>query len=140
IEGAGDDDIQGYATDISVDAGQSIDFKIDTDATDYSITIYRTGWYQGDGAREIDTVVPTIDPDPQPECRRDEQTDLYDCGDWRVSATWHVPDTAVSGVYVALLERPDTGGRSHITSVVRDDDSHSDILFQTSDTTWQAYN
>ncbi len=29
---------------------------------------------------------------------------------------------------------------SHIYFVVRDDDSHSDILFQTSDTTWQAYN
>ncbi len=29
---------------------------------------------------------------------------------------------------------------SHIYFVVRHDDSHSDILFQTSDTTWQAYN
>ncbi|MCE2395924.1 hypothetical protein J4G02_15255 [Candidatus Poribacteria bacterium] len=29
---------------------------------------------------------------------------------------------------------------SHIYFVVRNDDSHSDILFQTSDTTWQAYN
>ena len=140
IDGAGDDDIQGYATDISVDAGQSIGFKVDTDALDYTITIYRTGWYRGDGAREIDTVEPTIFPDPQPECRRDQETDLYDCGAWRVSATWQVPDTAVSGVYVALLERGDTGGRSHITFVVRDDDSDSDILFQTSDTTWQAYN
>ena len=29
---------------------------------------------------------------------------------------------------------------SHIYFVVRNDDSHSDVLFQTSDTTWQAYN
>ena len=29
---------------------------------------------------------------------------------------------------------------SHIYFVVRHDDSHSDILFQTADTTWQAYN
>ena len=29
---------------------------------------------------------------------------------------------------------------SHIVFVVRDDDGHSDLLFQTSDTTWQAYN
>ena len=29
---------------------------------------------------------------------------------------------------------------SHIYFVVRHDESHSDILFQTSDTTWQAYN
>ena len=29
---------------------------------------------------------------------------------------------------------------SHITFIVRDDDGQSDLLFQTSDTTWQAYN
>ena len=33
-----------------------------------------------------------------------------------------------------------TTGASHIFFVVRDDASHSDLLFQTSDTTWQAYN
>ena len=36
--------------------------------------------------------------------------------------------------------RTDTGGASHIFFIVRDDTSHSDLLFQTSDTTWQAYN
>ena len=34
----------------------------------------------------------------------------------------------------------DDGGDSHIVFVVRDDASTSDLLFQTSDTTWQAYN
>lgn len=29
---------------------------------------------------------------------------------------------------------------SHIYFIVRDDESHSDIVFQTADTTWQAYN
>ncbi len=46
----------------------------------------------------------------------------------------------VSGIYIAKLVRPDTGGASHIVFVVRDDASTSDLLFQTSDTTWQAYN
>ena len=32
------------------------------------------------------------------------------------------------------------GGSSHIVFVVRDDDGRSELLFQTSDTTWQAYN
>ena len=36
--------------------------------------------------------------------------------------------------------RNDTGGDSQIVFVVRDDASHSDVVFQTSDTTWQAYN
>ena len=57
--GAGDDDIQGFSTDISVNVGQQIDFKIDTNATAYSITIYRLGYYGGDGARKIATVTPS---------------------------------------------------------------------------------
>ncbi|WP_152545425.1 hypothetical protein [Microbacterium sp. CH12i] len=47
ITGAGDSTIQGFATDISVNIGDSIDFKIDTDAAAYTIDVYRTGWYQG---------------------------------------------------------------------------------------------
>ena len=67
-------------------------------------------------------------------------TGLVDCGNWAVSASWTVPGTAVSGVYIAHLIRNDTGGASQIVFVVRNDASHSDIIFQTSDTTWQAYN
>ncbi|KAF0189701.1 MAG: hypothetical protein FD165_2819, partial [Gammaproteobacteria bacterium] len=55
-------------------------------------------------------------------------------------ASWAVPADAVSGIYVAKLVRIDTGGASHVVFIVRDDAGSSDILFQTSDTTWQAYN
>ena len=141
ITGAGDPSIQGYSTDVSVNVGKRIDFKIDTDAAAYSIDIYRTGWYAGKGARLIASVTPSAAlPQAQPECLSDVTTELYDCGTWAVSAGWDVPSTAVSGVYVALLTRADTGGRSHITFVVRDTASTSAVLFQTSDTSWQAYN
>ena len=141
IEGAGDPSIQGFATDISANVGTRIDFKIDTDATRYSIDIYRTGWYQGLGARKIASTSPSAKlPQAQPQCITDIETELYDCGTWAVSASWDVPKDAVSGVYVALLTRADTGGRSHIIFVVRNISSHSDILFQTSDPTWHAYN
>ena len=141
IEKAGDPGIQGFSTDISVDAGQSLDFKVDTDASAYTIDIYRTGWYQGLGARHIASVAPSAAlPQTQPECLRDVSTELVDCGTWQRSATWHVPADAVSGVYVALLKRTDTGGASHITFIVRSDASTADVVFQTSDPTWQAYN
>ncbi|MFD6176668.1 MULTISPECIES: DUF4082 domain-containing protein [unclassified Isoptericola] len=141
ISGAGDSSIQGFATDISVDGGDRIDFKIDTDARAYTIDVYRTGWYQGLGARHITSIPLDVAlPQRQPECMNDVTTELYDCGNWAVSAHWNVPTDAVSGVYVARLYRPDTGGASHITFVVRDDDSRSDIVFQTSDPTWHAYN
>ena len=51
-----------------------------------------------------------------------------------------MPSNAVSGVYIAQLVRDDTGGESQIPFVVRNDASHSDILLQTSDATWEAYN
>ena len=54
--------------------------------------------------------------------------------------SWAVPADAVSGIYIGRLVRTDTGGASHIVFVVRDDASESKLLFQTSDTTWQAYN
>ena len=60
-----------------------------------------------------------------------------------MSASWAVPTTAVSGLYIAHLVRDDPGGSdsgSHIPFVVRNDASHSDILFQTADETWEAYN
>ncbi|MCW3767309.1 MULTISPECIES: DUF4082 domain-containing protein [Paenarthrobacter] len=140
ITGPGDDSIQGFSTEISVNAGDPIRFKIDTDAPTYTIAVYRTGWYGGDGARKIADVTPSTMRQNQPQCLNDLSTGLYDCGTWAVSATWQVPATAVSGIYVALLTRPDTGGQSHITFIVRNDGSTSDVVFQTSDPSWQAYN
>ena len=51
-----------------------------------------------------------------------------------------MPSTAVSGVYIAHLVRNDTGGDSQIIFVVRDDAEPADVVVQTSDATWQAYN
>src|SRR5690348_10989146 len=59
ISGSGDPSIQGYATDISYNKGQTVTFKINTPASNYSITIYRMGYYQGNGARQIATVTPS---------------------------------------------------------------------------------
>ncbi|HEY8309431.1 MAG TPA: N,N-dimethylformamidase beta subunit family domain-containing protein, partial [Gemmatimonadaceae bacterium] len=141
IDGAGDADIQGFATDISVDVGSTIKFKIDTSASAYKIDIYRTGYYQGLGARYIASVIPSATlPQKQPQCISDANTELYDCGNWAVSASWNVPSDAISGVYVAKLTRTDNGDASHIIFIVRNDASHSDIVFQTSDPTWEAYN
>ena len=141
INGAGDPTIQGFSTDISVNVGSRIDFKIDTNASAYTVEVFRTGWYQGLGARKIAAVTPSAAlPQRQPACISNVATELYDCGSWALSASWNVPADAVSGVYVALLTRTDTGGSSHITFVVRDRASRADVLFQTSDPTWQAYN
>ena len=144
VSGAGDASIQGYATDISVNKGGAVNFKISTPATAYRLDIYRMGYYGGNGARKVATVTGT---GPQNRaganptaCVTDTATGLIDCGNWSASASWTVPADAVSGIYFAKVVRTDTNGASHIVFVVRDDASTSDVLFQTSDTTWQAYN
>jgi hypothetical protein len=142
VQGAGDSTIQGYAADISVNVGQTINFKInDTAKAPYHLDIYRVGYYQGNGARLVSTVpsAQTLDV-VQPAAKFDPTTALVDAGNWSVTASWAVPTTATSGVYFARVTRDDTGGAFQIIFIVRNDASHSQMLFQTSDSTWEAYN
>lgn len=137
ITGAGDLNIQGFATDISVNRGNAVNFKIKSTAA-YRLDIYRMGYYGGNGARKVATL-PSLPIQNQPACLTNA-TGLIDCGNWAQSASWTVPSDATSGIYFARAVRSDTNGASHIMFVVRDDASTSPLLFQTSDTTWQAYN
>ena len=108
INAAGDPTIQGFSTDMSVNVGEPIEFKVKTDSPAYRVDIYRMGYYDGLGARRVATLRPSVPlPQTQPECIADYETRLYDCGNWQVSASWQVPADAVSGVYVARLVRED---------------------------------
>ena len=112
VSGAGDASIQGFATDISVNRGETVPFKIKTNASDYRLDIYRMGYYGGQGARKVATVKPSVAlPQTQPDCLTDAATGLIDCGNWAVSASWAVPANAVSGIYFAKLVRTGAGGR-----------------------------
>jgi len=140
VSGSGSTALQGFATQMSVNVGETVSFKIKSTATSYRLDIYRMGYYAGNGARLVATVNP-VGRQTQPACLSNASTGLVDCGNWAVSASWAVPAAAVSGIYFARLVRTDsTAGASHVVFVVRDDASHSDLLMQTSDTTWQAYN
>ena len=138
VIGQGDPTTLGFASDMSVNTGQPVQFKVNTNASAFHFDIYRLGYYGGQGARLVATV-PGV-PGTQPEPLRDLTTGLVDCGNWSVSGTWNVPSNAVSGVYLAKVIRDDTQGASHILFIVRKDAGASDLLLQTSDATWQAYN
>jgi hypothetical protein len=179
VNGSGDLKIQGFATDISVNAGETISFKVKADSPAYRIDIYRLGYYGGMGARQVTSIRPSVPlPQAQPPCLTDASVQLYDCGNWAVSASWEVPRDAMSGIHIARLVREDNEppswapdnsrtraarpvplphaygalglGKlanalkepraSHMYFIVRDDASRADLLFQTMDTTWQAYN
>jgi hypothetical protein len=86
ISGSGDPSIQGFATDISVNRGQTIRFKVKTNATNYRLDIYRLGYYGGSGARLVArNVLPTASlPQNQPNPIADSSTGLIDCGVGRI--------------------------------------------------------
>jgi hypothetical protein len=137
-----DSAIEGFATSISVSPGQTENFKINTNSTSYKVDIYRLGYYGGNGARLISSqTVQLSSSQVQPTPLFDPSTNQVDAGNWAVSASWAVPSNAVSGVYFAKLTTLNgTKGQNMIPFVVTNGGAGSDIKFQTSDATWEAYN
>lgn len=131
--------IEGFASATSVNKGERLSFFINTNAANFDMEIYRSGYYGGLGGRLMEEVR-ALPGQSQPDCQKQAELGLASCSNWDVSYELTVPKTWVSGVYLAKLIRPDTGGENMIYFVVRDDDRDSDILWQQSVTTYQAYN
>ena len=126
---------------MSTNVGGEVDFKINnkTGNANYQINIYRLGYYGGDGARLVDTIQhQSTTAIVQPNPITDPATGLVDAGNWQVTDAWNVPSDAVSGVYVANIV--DGTQVFQIPFIVKNSSSTSDIVFQTADETWQAYN
>ena len=139
IANPGDSQIEGFATQISTNSGQTVSFKIDTASSGYTLDIYRLGYYGGNGARLI-TSMHHSGADNQPNPLFNGATNTVDAGNWSVTDSWTIPSTAVSGVYFAKLTTDAGNFQNMIPFIVRNDGTTSDLLFQTSDTTWEAYN
>lgn len=140
-------EIKGFPAKESVQAGETLQFKIQS-PTAYKVSVYRLGHYGGDGARLMSTPAQAAQTHPanfpqggNPQsCTTKPSTGLVDCGNWPTTATWTVPSDAVSGLYIVNFDQADGNGVMPYPFVVRNDASHSDIVVQTSDQTWQAYN
>src|SRR5580704_16030955 len=130
--------ISGFGSKISLNHGDSLDLYVTTTAPSFTINVYRTGYYQGIGARLVESLgsftgvhqaIPTPDP----------VTGIIACTSWTKTTTISIPSTWVTGVYLAKLTSS-TGNSSFIFFVVRNDGGSEDLVFQTSVTTYQAYN
>src|SRR6266480_3724187 len=130
--------IKGYASATSVNKGDSITFYVTvTPAQQYTMDVYRMGWYQGLGGRLLQSIGP-LQGVAQPACPVDAVTGLIEC-DWTASYTLAVPPNWTSGVFVVQLTNAQ-GYQNYITFVVRDDARRADLLFQQAVNTYQAYN
>ena len=128
--------IAGYGSSTSVTHGETIDLFVSTADPTYTIEIFRTGWYGGMGGRRmteaverpgIVQTVPSPDANGKIECN------------WVNPYAVTIPANWLSGVYLAKLTGVPSGNQSYIMFVVRDE-RRADFVFQSTVTTYQAYN
>ena len=129
--------IEGYCSKTSVRSGESLDIFLNAaSSTDIAIDIYRMGYYGGKGGRFMKRLGPfSVRPQTVPPIAENR---LREC-EWNLATTLKVPEDWISGVYLGKLSCTDHRYESYIIFIVRDD-RKADVMFQTSDTTWQAYN
>ena len=129
--------IEGWCSHCSLRAGETLAIFVSTrPASRFTLQIYRTGWYGGDGGRlmaDLGEFAGLEQPDPPLGQKR-----LRKC-DWQATTELKIPAEWPSGVYVGKLASIGGGPQSYVIFIVRDD-RPADFLFQCSDFTWQAYN
>jgi cellulose synthase/poly-beta-1,6-N-acetylglucosamine synthase-like glycosyltransferase len=137
-------EIEGYASLASVNRGETISLFVHTEAPSFVARFYRMGWYGGAGAREVAEPVRRVGR-RQPPPFVDATTGLVECR-WedpivlRIPAQSNDPTEWLSGVYLAKLSAEPSGESSYVLFIVRDDARASRFLYQSSVTTFQAYN
>lgn len=130
--------LEGYADATSVNHGAAIGIHLRTDGQ-HTVrwSLYRLGYYGGLGGRLIKSGGPIgVGPQATPAARR--PTGLVECH-WPVSFMLQTDAAWVSGFYVLKLTRED-GLQNHVFFVLRADERKGAAVFQSSVTTWQAYN
>lgn len=129
--------IEGYASHASIRAGETLQIMISTSApTTVQVDLFRLGYYAGLGGRRVGTYrdLP-CKPQPLPSVGENR---LMFC-DWAPALEFAIPESWTSGVYLAKLTEGIEGLQSYVIFIVRDE-RRSDLTFQCSDHTWQAYN
>ena len=136
-------EIEGYASATSVDRGDSISLHVSTNAATFSLDVYRMGWYQGLGARQVAGPI-VVEGGLQPVPPPDSTTGLVDAA-WASSYELETSDVVTgepwsTGIYLARLTESVAAKQSFVLFVVRDDAHRPAVLFQLPVTTYQAYN
>ena len=129
--------VEGFTAPVSVQSGETMKLYVSTTASAYTFEVYRMGWYNGLGGRLVYSST-QLSGIQQPTPLIDPATRMVSCTNWRSQVALSIPKNWVSGVYIIKL----LAGQymRYVSFVVRNDVSHSAILFQTSVLTYEAYN
>lgn len=130
------DKIHGYANCDSAAAGDAVTLFITTESREYSVDVFRFGYYGGKGARLVTSAGPRSGQQ-QPPPRIDPVTKMREC-DWEPSLELTVGADWTPGMYLVRLLTNDGGGTFIPLTVT--DERDANLLVISSVTTWQAYN
>jgi hypothetical protein len=130
------DEIQGYAGQASVLAGEPIDLYVSTTAREFRAVAYRIGWYRADLARRV-WHSPPVRGRQQPALRMAEDTRTIRT---RWDATLTAPtDDWPEGAYLIRLDA-DSGAQRYVPVTVRSASTTGKVVLKQAVPTWQAYN
>jgi YD repeat-containing protein len=138
------DDLGGFSTKTSYNLGESVVLKIGRNAPTVpsmsaTVSVYRMGYYGGDGSRLVHTSSNFTINNSFTCLPMDANTGKVDCGNWQ--NTYTIPSSAftASGVYLAKITAFN-GQQTHVVFTIRDDSSHSRLLYVLPTNTYNAYN
>jgi uncharacterized membrane protein len=103
----------------------------------YTIDVYRIGWYQGLGGRLMQHIGPLTGV-PQTICPTDSTTGMIECH-WSPGYTLTIDSSWTSGIYLARLTNAQNY-QNYIMFALRDDRRSAALLYKQPVTTYQAYN
>jgi len=148
LESGYSEDIGGFTPATSYNPGENIPLKIGTDepsfpGTTVNISIYRIGYYGGDGARLIAAAgALNVSVNNSFTCNpRNTTTGELNCSNWNVTYTIPGSSLPVGGVYEAVFTDPGDGNISNDVIIpVREDSRSSEILDVIPTADYEAYN
>ncbi|WP_155368905.1 N,N-dimethylformamidase beta subunit family domain-containing protein [Catellatospora vulcania] len=130
--------IKGYTSASTVLLGGDVSFHVSVaDAEDYTVGVYRLGWYGGLGARKVLTS-PVLRGSRQAPPELNPGTGMISCS-WQPSWTLSVPADWVPGLYLAVFTTA-SGFRNYAPFVVRNAQRVNRLCLVLPFTTYQAYN
>jgi hypothetical protein len=131
-------DIEGYADEVSAQAGDTVQLYVSTGAGRFHVEAYRMGYYGGLGGRLVWSS-PDVPGYRQAKAVITPVTNMVRAP-WQPSLSVHIDMTWVPGDYLIKLVGSPGDQESWVPLTIRDDASHAALLIQNSVTTWQAYN
>ena len=135
-DGAPAGTLEAYTDSPSLALGGILTVFASSTATRLTAKVYRVGYYQGLGARLVETIgniTPRVRPVPAPDA-----LGTVDC-DWPATFRLDLDARYLPGQYLIRLEN-EAGRFRFVPFLVRDDASHATFLYLSAVTTWQAYN